>query len=186
MADNDYASLSDEELVKRAELLEKAFDEDEEYDALSTAFYDLHEKMFLKAPRPSNDLSDNMKKLRAETKALMRELERRYDEGRVPVRDLMSAAGRIPDEKNRARHYIIEVEVSDNGDFSYKWNLWKGEPKGHLYWKDEDAEKGIPDGKLLEKAPHEWLVRQLHSGKYLEFEGVYDDEFEDIHEKDPD
>ena len=184
MADTDYASLSDEELIKRAELLEKAFDEDEEYDALSTVFYDLHEKMSLKAPRLSRELSENMKKIRAEAKALMRELERRYDEGRVPVRELMAAAGRIPDEKNRAWHYIIEVEVTDNGDFSYKWNLWKGEPKGHLYWKDEDAEKGISDEELLSRAPHRWLVKQLESGKYLEFEGVYDDEFEDIHEDD--
>ena len=186
MADSAYASLSDEELVKMAKLVGKAFDDDTEYDALSDAFYDLHEKMSLKAPRLGRDLSENMKKIRAEAKVLMRELERRYDEGRVPVRDLMAAAGRIPGENDRKRHYIIEVEVSDNGDFSYKWNLWKGEPKGHLYWKDEDAEKGISDKALLEKAPHRWLVKQLESGKYLEFEGVYDDEFEDIHEEDPD
>ncbi len=74
--------------------------------------------------------------------------------------------------------------MRDNGDFRYKWNLWQGEPKGRLYRKDDDAENGISDEELLVLAPHRWLVRQLESGKYMAFEGPYDDEFEDIYEED--
>ena len=181
----DYRELSNEELIETAKQFEKLFENDAGVDAICDALYDLHSAMAEKTPWPKSEMKESTRLLGKEAKAVMRELERRWEEGREPYRDVEASMRKLTDVRDRDNHYVIELEVNrETGDFFYKWNRWGERAKYRSYWKTEEEARGIPDEEMLCKDPLGWINRELQGKAYIIEDGVYDDEFEDIWEDD--
>ena len=181
----DYTQLSNEELIRTAGKLNELFESDAGTDEICDALYELHSAMEEKTPSPKSEMKESTRLLRREARAVMRELERRWDEGREMCRDVETSARKLTDVRDRDNHYVIELEVNrETGDFFYKWNRWGERPQYRSYWKTEEETKGIPDEEMLRRNPIAWISRELHEKAYIREDGVYDDEYEDIWEDD--
>ncbi len=163
MNENDYTALSTDELIAEAKRLRKALCRALSLDAVSDESEYLEDALERAAGKEITE------ELRAQAEAVIRELDRRYEEGSRPIDDITAAVNQIPEKRNRERHYFIEVEVIRCGDFFYKWNVWNGKCRGHIYWKKDDEDTRIPDEEMLETMPWAWLTKQLESGEYMEF-----------------
>ena len=181
----DYSELSNDELIETAKQFEELFDSDAGIDEICDALYDLHSAMAEKTPWPRSEMKESTRLLRKEAKAVMRELERRWEEGKEPYRDVEASARKLTDVGDRDNHYVIELEVNrQTGDFFYKWNLWGERPQYRSYWKIDEETKGIPEEEVLRKDPLAWINRELQGKAYIREGGVYDDEYEDIWDDD--
>ena len=169
MNENDYTELSTDELIAETERIRKALFKAASLDAI------IDESVYLGDALESAAGAEGIEELKTQAESVIRELDRRYDEGSRPLDDITRAVRRIPEARNRERHYFMELEVTPSGDFSYKWNVWNGKVRAHLYWKKDDENTTIPDEEMLAAKPWAWLTKQLESGEYIEFEPVYDD-----------